>query len=209
VNLVAERFNGEYRITSPEVGELTFDEMPGGNYLWGGYATGWEEFRQFNFRECHIDGQLHFMCSEENAVALLEYVETRSARLKGLQNLMECLGSEMDYWFMLAWECGMASYQDLPDWCQEFLDLCVKQRRIISCNIATEDLDDDVFIFSERSVSEISGEDFEDLSRRALVECLEARVEFLEEITERLDEEDEELEACLKQLARLSGDLER
>ncbi|MBT3375775.1 MAG: hypothetical protein HN976_31820 [Lentisphaerae bacterium] len=179
MKLTAEKSDDQYTCVVPDLGVLSFQKLPSWNYQWSGYADMYEgeaDFTRFNFGSGRISDEVCYLCSVENGIALLEYIDRYVLECERFAELEQCLIEEMDYWFFLAWESAMTDYNDLPDWCHSIVELYIQKGYIFRACIETDQYEEEFFIFKKDDLKRCT-QDIEEILRVALVECREEKAD--------------------------------
>lgn len=115
------------------------------NYQWSEYAENSYEFKSFNFLPVEYNGVKIYICSEENGVALGDYLANYIFCEGYIRDLESLYSPGMDYWFYKAWEQAEPYYDELPLWVHRLVELLITAGYIsrITYN------DTDYFVFSD------------------------------------------------------------
>lgn len=146
------------------------------NYQWSKYSKDSDEFKSFNFLLVEHSGVKHYICSEENAVALGDYVANYIFCEGCIRDLESLYSPGMDYWFYKAWEQAEPYYEDQPVWVHRLIELLITTGYIsrITYN------DTDYFIFSD--LAEFEKQSLpDDLLNEVAEICKLSLVEFCEQ----------------------------
>ena len=114
------------------------------------------------------------MCSIENTVALMDYIDSYVLRNKLFGELEDCLCEDMDYWFFLAWECEEFHYDEMPKWCHCIIALYIQLGYLLRAEIINDQGKDEVFIFDKDDLKKCEEEILEIVGKE-LAECLEEK----------------------------------
>lgn len=185
MKLIAEKIDGQYRCIVPDRGVLSFSELPhtilktkSVPYQWSGYCSkigGETEFSDYNFQKVRFNEKVCFMCSVENTVALMDYIDRYVLQGNSLfMELEDCLCGGMDYWFFLAWESAQLHFDEMPEWCQHIISLYIQRGYLLRAEIFTDQGEDEVFIFDKDDLKKCEEEILE-IVRNELAECLEEK----------------------------------
>jgi hypothetical protein len=146
------------------------------NYLWSGYATNSAEFKEANFLKMDSNGLAIYVCSEENGVALGNYLSKYIIKQSFIRDMESVFSPGYDYWFFKAWEQAAPDYSELDAWVHNIVDL------FVSSNLITrfKSSDTEYFAFSELTAYE--EKPLPDvLIQRAETICNEALIAFCEQ----------------------------
>lgn len=100
------------------------------DYLWSGYAADCEQFKETNFLKIATSGLPIYVCSEDNGVALGEYLSEYILKQHFIRDLESVFSPGYNYWFSKAWEQASPGYFDLDTWVQSIVDLFVSSNLI-------------------------------------------------------------------------------
>ena len=146
------------------------------NYLWSGYASNIAEFKEANFLKMDSNGLDIFICSEENGVALGDYLSKYIIKQQFIRDMESVFSPGYDYWFFKAWEQAAPDYSELDAWVHNIVDL------FVSANLITrfKSGDTEYFAFSELATYEEKSLP-DTLIKQAETLCKDAFIAFCEQ----------------------------
>ena len=146
------------------------------DYLWSGYAADSEQFKKTNFLKIDTNGASIYICSEENGVALGNYLSEYIFKQPFIRDMEAVSSPGYDYWFFKAWEQATPDYSELDTWVHNIIDLFVSSELISRFKSG----DTEFFVFSELAAyEEKSLPDV--LIQRAETLCKAALITFCEQ----------------------------
>lgn len=95
------------------------------DYLWSGYAADSEQFKETNFLKINTSGACTYICSEENGVALGDYLSEYILKQPFIRDMESVFSPGYDYWFSKAWEQASPEYSELDIWVHNIVDLLI------------------------------------------------------------------------------------
>lgn len=146
------------------------------NYLWSGYATNSAEFKEANFLKMDSNGLAIYVCSEENGVALGNYLSKYIIKQSFIRDMESVFSPGYDYWFFKAWEQAAPAYSELDTWVHNIVDLFVYSNLITRFKSG----DTEYFAFSELSTYEEKSLS-DALIKQAETLCKDALIAFCEQ----------------------------
>ena len=120
------------------------------DYQWSGYSTDSKEFKETNFLKINIDGLPTYICSEENGVALGDYLSKYIFNQPFFQDMETVFSPGYNYWFFKAWEQSLPEYSELDSWVHQLVDLLISAGLIVRFESANTTY----FAFSDLSAYE-------------------------------------------------------
>lgn len=100
------------------------------NYQWSGYSTDSKEYKEMNFLKVGMDNLAVYICSEENGVALGDYLSKYVIKQPFIRDMEAIFSPGYDYWFFKAWEQAAQDYSELDEWVHKIVDLLVSSALI-------------------------------------------------------------------------------
>ena len=120
------------QVDIPDLGILGFNEedVPV-DYCWPGYCSSMDEFKERNFLIQDFNGHKILICSNENGVALGNYLSGCIVTdYMGELEVFISNSMSYDYWFCMAFEC-CENYDQLEDWVKDIIELFIQKKAII------------------------------------------------------------------------------
>ena len=145
------------------------------NYQWSKYSEDSDEFKGFNFLLVEHSGVKHYVCSEENGVALGDYLANYIFCERCIRDLESLYSPGMDYWFYKAWEQAEPYYEELPVWVHRLVELLITAGYIsrITYNDAVYFVFSDLVKFEQQSLPDNLLNEVAKICRLSLVEFCE------------------------------------
>ena len=125
------------------------DEVPI-NYQWSGYSANCEEFKKINFLKIDIQGISTYVCSEENGVALGDYLSKYIFKSPYFRDMESVFSPGYDYWFFKAWEQAQPNYSELDVWVHHIVELLVSSDLVARITVGNTEY----FAFSNLTIYE-------------------------------------------------------
>ena len=121
------------------------------NYQWSGYSSNREEFKKMNFWRTDIQGVPTYICSEENGVALGEYLSKYIFKAPYFRDMESVCSPGYDYWFFKAWEQATPDYSELDIWVHHIVELLVSSELVARFTVSNTEY----FAFSDLAMYEV------------------------------------------------------
>jgi len=105
--------------------EVNIGDIPV-DYCWSGYVKSREEYEQKNFYVWFDGEQKNIICSDENAVALCDYISNYLLHSDVISDMESIFSPGYNQWFFLAWEQCITNLEECPQWIKDIFSVLVE-----------------------------------------------------------------------------------